>query len=183
MKKFFVSLVVLSLITFGVSAQTSTFNKGDKLLSASIGIGGYYSGTYYSNVSRIPFMAVYYEQCIKDNLFDAKSSIGLGGMLGYTQAKWSDNFKTSTTVIGFRGTFHYTPVDKLDTYAGLMLGYNIVSWKWLNSTYSSLSGNAVSELALGGYIGARYYFSPTFAAFAECGFGAANLNLGVSFKF
>ena len=62
-----------------------------------------------------------------------------------------------------------------------MLGYNIVSWKWLNNQLGA--GNSSSGVALGGFLGARYYFSDTFAAFVEFGYGAANLNIGVSLKF
>jgi hypothetical protein len=178
------AVIIIAAVTMNMVANALTsFDQGDKVVGVAIGLGGYYSGSYYSDVSRLPFISFYYEQCVKDNLFDEKSSLGIGGMLGYTQVKLSDWWKTNTTVIGLRGALHYGFVDKLDTYAGLMLGYNVVSWKWLDNSLSSGSGNASSGLALGGYIGARYYFSDNIAAFAEAGYGAGNLNLGIALKF
>jgi hypothetical protein len=187
MKKLFRTVAIAAIaLTMNVAAnaQTTSFNKGDNIAGVAVGLGGYYSGSYYSDVSRLPFVSFYYENCVKDNLFDDKSSLSIGGMLGYTQVKLDKWWKTSTTVVGVRGALHYALVDKLDTYAGLMLGYNIVSWKWFDSEWGlGSSGNASSGLALGGYIGARYYLTDTLAAFAEEGYGAANLNLGVAFKF
>ena len=180
-KKIAIVAVALNISVLAF-AQTPSFNKGDNVAGVSIGFGGYYSGSFYSEVSRLPFIGLYYENCVKDNLFDAKSSLGIGGMLGYTQVKWKDYWKTSTTVIGVRGALHYAFVDKLDTYTGLMLGYNIVSWKWLSSTYSG-SGNATSDSYFSWFLGARYYFKDNLAVFAELGYGAANMNIGLSLKF
>ena len=179
MKRFFVGCFVLCFIALPMSAQTPTFVKGDKVAGVSIGLGGYYSGGIYTDISRIPLISLYYEQCIKDNLFDEKSSIGIGGMLGYTQVKFKNSdWKASTTILGVRGALHYEFVNKLDTYAGLMLGYNIYSWKG-----SGWTGNSSGDLALGVYLGARYYFTDSFAVLAEIGYGAAYLNLGVALKF
>jgi len=84
-------------------------------------------------------------------------------------------------VVGVKGTFHYPLVDKLDTYGGLMLGYNSNSWKW--------HGTGVETVDLGGsglgfslYAGGRYYFSEKFAAIAELGYGISYLNLGIAIK-
>jgi len=168
-----------------ISAQEPTFNtKGENLVGLSIGFGGYYSGSYYRDVTRIPFVSFYYENCVKDNLFNDKSSLGIGGMLGYTSVTQKDFFRSSYTVIGARGVFHYALVDKLDTYAGVMLAYQIASWKWLGSWASvGGKGDATSAFDVGMFIGARYYFNEKAAVFAEAGFGAANLNVGLSIKF
>ena len=185
MKKLMIGCCIFCFAAVQVSAQIPTFTKGDNLVSASLGFGGYYSGSYYSGVTRIPFISLYYENCVKDNLFDEKSSLGIGGILGHTSVKASNSFKTSVTLIGVRGALHYSFVDKLDTYAGLMLGYEIVSWKWLdkNSSDLGLKGNAASDLGFSLFLGARYYFTDTFGVFAEVGYGAAVINLGVSLKF
>ena len=177
-----VMVILFCAFGMGVNAQ-NTFSKGDNVAGVAIGLGGYYSGAFYKDVKRIPFVSAYYETCIKDNLFDAKSSLGIGGMLGYTSVNVADYYRASTTVIGVRGALHYAFIDKLDTYAGVMLGYNIVGWKWLDSYWSDTKGNASSSLALGGFLGARYYFTDVFAAFAEVGYGAANINIGIAMKF
>jgi len=179
-----------SLFATQVSAQTQDFVKGNSLLSFGIGLGGnLYSGSGYS--SKIPPISVHYEYCVKDNLFDEKSSLGIGAMLGYTSAKWeysgwggSYGWKYTSIIVGAKGALHYAFVDKLDTYAGLMLGYNIVSAKeigdWGTGTTYKASGSAATSYF---FIGGRYYFSDNLAAFAELGYGMAILNLGITLKF
>jgi len=178
------AVAIIAAVAMGVTvhAQTPTFVQGDNVVNAGIGFGGYYSGAFYNNVKRIPFVSLSYENCIKDNLFNEYSSLGIGGILGYTSVSINDYYKTSNTLIGVRGALHYAFVDKLDTYAGLLLGYGIVSWKWLDSGWTG-SGNASSSLVAGGFLGARYYFTDNIAAFAEAGYGAANINLGIALKF
>ena len=184
MKKVVISFCVLCVSFFAtqVLAQTPSFVQGDNVVGVSIGFGGYFSGVFYSGseISRMPAISLYYENCVKDNLFNEKSSLGIGGMLGYTSAKWSDYWKVSHTTIGARGALHYAFVDKLDTYTGLMLGYNIVKWKYYN--WES-GGTGSSGLAYSWFLGARYYFTDNLAAFAELGYGVAIFNIGVAFKF
>ena len=187
MKKLFFGFCVLCFSFFTAqknSAQAPTFNtKGDQLAGATLGFGGYYSGNYYRDVSRTPFIAFYYENCVVENLFDSNSSLGLGGMLGHTSVSKSNpsGYKASSFILGFRGILHYAFVSKLDTYGGLMLGYNIVSWKWEDKN-SALMANSASGFDFSLFVGARYYFTDKFAAFAELGI-AVPINLGVSLKF
>jgi len=188
MKNLFFGLCVLCFSLFAlqtISAQRPTFNtEGDQLAGVSLGFGGYYSGSYYSGVSRSPFIALYYENCFKQNLFDENSSLGLGGMLGHASVRYShptDGYKANSFILGFRGILHYAFVSKLDTYGGLMLGYNFASWKWEDHKNSS---KAYSDggLDFSLFVGARWYFTDTIAAFAELGI-AVPINLGVSMKF
>ena len=67
---------------------------------------------------------------------------------------------------------HYQFMDKLDTYAGLMLGMS-----------SILSGNGKSNsgFSLRFYIGTRYYISINVAGFTELGSDNSYLRLGISF--
>ena len=190
MKKVILILCISSWLAVQVSAQTPTFVKGDNVAGAAIGIGGsLYSGySYGSNLTRMPAISVFYENCVKDNLWDEKSSLGVGGVLGFARAKYdysaSDwGWKSTNFIIGARGTLHYALVDKLDTYTSLMLGFNAVSWKWTGDYYGNGGSSAVSGLTMLWNIGARYYFSDNFAAFAELGYGFAILNLGVAMKF
>ncbi len=93
-------------------------------------------------------------------------------------------WKYSNIIIGVRGSFHYPFVDKLDTYAGILLGYNIASSKEFGTTipgwdYSYSAGGVVYS----GYIGARYYIKDAFALMAELGYGISYLTLGVALKF
>jgi hypothetical protein len=186
-------LLIALLFMCGVaSAQTSTFEKGTKVLNLGIGLGGnYYSGSYWT--SKMPLLSAALDFGIVDNVLD-KGTIGLGGYVGYSSAKYEESYmgytfgwKYSDLLIGPRGTFHYPLVDKLDTYAGLLLGYHIVNAKetgdWNNIPGGGFSANA-SEVYFSGFIGARYYFTDKFAVMLELGSGnLAAANLGVAIKF
>ena len=45
----------------------------------------------------------------------------------YEYSGWG--WKYSNIIIGARGNFHYPLMNKLDTYTGLLLGYNVSSFK------------------------------------------------------
>jgi len=179
------SLLLAVLVAFGfLSANAQVIEKGDKILNLGVGFGSaLYSGSGYN--SSVPPISGSLEVVIKDDLFDGKGAVGVGGYLGYSAYKWKysgDNgWKYSNIIIGPRGYLHYNLVENLDTYAGVMLGYNIVSSKWYGSgtSFGSASGGGV---IFSGFIGARYYFNDKFAAFAELGSGIAYLNLGVAIR-
>lgn len=171
-----------------LKAQESTFNKGDNVINLGIGIGSYYgTGTY--NSTTVPPISISYERGIVDSVFD-KVVIGVGAYLAYTSYKWNYNYanydygwKYSNIVFGAKGTFHYPLIEKVDTYAGLLLGYNILSSKSYGSAgeydYSPDSGSLAFSINVGG----RYYFSENFSAFIEFGYGISILTLGISTKF
>ena len=203
MKKFIFTSLLLVFAMVGFS-QENTFNKGDKVLNLGVGIGStLYSGGYYK--SSIPPVSASFEVGVKDNLFDEKSSLGIGGYVGYTSAKWeydygfdylgsmsslsaassgsSYGWKYSSIILGVRGALHYQLVSKLDTYTGVLLGYNVVSSKSFGTPYGGLNYSAASGgVAWSWFLGGRYYFNEKFAAMAELGYGIAYLNLGVALK-
>ena len=178
-KKVAIATIAVTMCATTVVGQDQTFGKGDNVINLGIGFGGsWYSGYGFgwNGVTRLPTLSLSYEHCIVGSLWDDRSSIGVGGQFGYTRIKWKDSdWRISNTTIGVRGALHYAFVDKLDTYAGLMMGYKIVSdnsdWNYKNQFVSDY------------YLGARYYFSDNFAAFAELGYYWSLLNIGVSLKF
>ncbi len=184
MKKILLLFVVVVLSLTQLVAQESTFEKGTKVLNLGIGLGStLYSGTYYK--SSIPPISASFEVGVADNILE-KGVIGVGGYLGYSSHKWEYSgwgWKYSNIIVGVRGNFHYPLVNKLDTYTGLLLGYNISSSKEFGTPtgydYNASSGG----IAWSWFVGARYYFKDTFGVFAELGYGIAYLNLGVSLKF
>lgn len=180
MKKILVLFVVACFSLTQLFAQESTFNKGDKVLNLGLGLGtSLYSGIGYSGL--IPPLSGSLEVAVVDNIIE-KGVIGVGGYLGFASYKWDNYYRYTNIIIGPRGTFHYPFVDKLDTYAGLMIGYNVVSSKWIGSGADvniSAGGGVVSSF----FLGARYYFSDNMAVMAELGYGVAYLNIGVAFKF
>ena len=186
MKKLF---LLLACGVFGftqMSAQESTFNKGDKVLNLGLGLGStLFSGSYYK--SQIPPLSASLEFGIVDGIAE-KGVIGVGPYLGYSSYKYDYlgwGWKYSNIIIGARGNFHYPLVDKLDTYAGVLLGYNISSSKEFGdpgSGYENYHGTS-GGLVYSGFIGGRYYFSDSFAAMLELGYGITYLNIGVALKF
>jgi hypothetical protein len=161
--------------------------KGDNVVTVGIGFGGnLYSGSGYTG--KMPPVSLTYERFILGRLWDDKSSLGIGGYLGYTSAKYSYvsglGWKYSDVILGVRGAVHYRFVDRLDTYSGLLLGYDIVSSKATGNWGSNInySPNA-SAVAWSWFAGGRYYFSDVFAAYAEIGYGIAWFNVGAALKF
>ncbi|MDR1356585.1 MAG: hypothetical protein LBJ58_02820 [Tannerellaceae bacterium] len=169
-------LIILSAFSFLIVAAAGAqeiFQKGTSVANIGIGLGHY-----------VPIQASY-EYSVVDGLIEGENgAIGVGGYLayyGHSENLYGGKFSYSDVVIGARGSFHYQFVDKLDTYAGLMLGYDIASAKWSGSgaeTAADGSGLSLSILA-----GARYYFTPSVAAYGEIGYGLAYLSVGVALKF
>lgn len=169
------------------AADAQTLVHGDKVLNIGLGFGTY-------NISRATFppLSASFDYVIKDRLFDNKSAITVGGYAGYyaykSEYKKGGNiygWKYNNFILGARGALHYEFVKNLDTYVGGLLGYEVAS----SSYYSTLSyeneernPNSVGGPVFSTYLGARYYFSPNFAAFAEVGYGLSALELGVAIK-
>lgn len=184
MKKFILPFVVIAFSVMQGMAQ-NTFVRGDNVLNLTVGFGNsLYSGGGYSNTT--PAIAASYEVGVIDDVFDAYSSIGVGGYLGYTGSEFTYGpgygWNYSSFIIGARGSLHYQVIDQLDSYTGLMLGYNIVSTKNFGTGVYNTSASG-SKLLLAWYLGGRYYFTERLAGLLELGFGVAYINLGLAIKF
>lgn len=184
MKKFILPLFVIALFVVQAHAQ-DVFVKGDKVVNLSVGVGSsLYSGSVYGSVT--PALGASFEVGVVDDLFDENSALGVGAYVGYTGAKFDgfgNDFKTSSFIIGARGAVHYQFIDRLDTYGGLMLGYNIVNSDWESGLPGYDADYTDSKLLLDLYIGGRYYFTDNVAGLLEIGSGIAYLNIGVALKF
>jgi hypothetical protein len=186
MKKFILAVAAVLCIATATQAQ-ETFSKGTKVVNVGIGFGSNLGGTGYNQT--IPPIHASLDWSIVDNLFDAKSSIGVGGYLGFAGNKWetsigniSYGWKYTYIIIGARGTFHYQFAPKFEAYAGLMLGYNIASVSDIGNV-SGFKSDSNGGFAFGAFLGARYYITDNIGVFAELGYGMAYFNLGASFKF
>jgi hypothetical protein len=182
----FFSLVFL----LPVSAQESTFNKGDLVTNLGLGLGSrLYYGSYYKTT--IPRISVSAEKGIVDGILD-KGVIGVGGYLGLSQSKWEYNYwgasygtRYTSIVIGPRGAFHYPIIDKLDTYAGLMLGLNVQLTNDFGANNSESGINAPDgniSFVSSWFLGGRYYLTDNIAAMGELGVGISYLTIGVAIK-
>lgn len=179
-----------SLMAIASMGWSQTFDKGTKVASLGIGIGSSLGSFDYS--TQIPAISIMYEQGIAEA--GNVGIIGLGGYVGYKSFSWENNSGTfeskskwNYTIIGVRGTLHFTGINKenLDVYGGLMASYNLLNYSYEdNSGFNSgNTGNFGNSAGLTLFAGARYYFSDNLAAFAELGYGVAYLNLGLSLKF
>ncbi len=181
MKKFLLLSCAVLLSLSQLLAQESTFKQGDKVVNLGIGLGSSFYASWYT--SQTPTITGSLDYCIK-NVISDKGGIGVGGYVGYSSAKYDQYWKTSNFLIGGRGSFHYALVKNLDTYAGLLLGYNVFNTKTYGS-YSGYYSTASSGVAYAWFAGGRYYFTNSIAGLAELGLGNyyPYLTLGVSFKF
>ena len=176
MKKFLLAALVF-VGSLGVANAQEIASKGTSMVNLGIGLGYRFGGSM-----SVPPLSVAYDYSLKSGLIDGNGAITLGGYLAYTSAKysyWAQSTTASYTVLGVRGMFHYQFVPKLDTYAGLMLGYHIASVSETGYYGNSLVG---SGFDLGVVLGARYFFTPRIGAFTELGYSLPYWNLGVTFK-
>ena len=171
-------LMLLSLPCFFIAqlvAQESTFSKGDKVLNVGVGIGSLLGSAY---TSTFPPISGSLEFGVADNILK-KGALGVAPFIGFGTYKYqvySGHENYTYIPIGVRGVFHYPLVKKLDTYAGLLFGYFIVSGTHIGSAYRSRGFASV-------FIGGRYYFSEKFAAMLELGAEIIPLHIGVAYKF
>lgn len=184
MKKLLLSLLVVALSLTQLKAQESTFSQGDKVINLGFGLGStLYTGSFYK--MGVPPLSASLEVGVKDGILD-KGSIGVGGYLAYSSYKWEYlgwGWKYSNFIIGARGNFHYPLLDNLDTYTGLLLGFNIASSKEFGNSVPGYDYNASTGGVVGAwFVGARYYFGDNFAVMAELGYGITYLNLGIALK-
>ena len=183
MKRLALFIVVVALTMTQLLAQESTFKKGDKVLNLGIGFGGRYMGS--GMTTSVPPISASFEVGVKDGVLE-KGSIGVGGMLAYSSHKYEYlgwGWKYTSIVIGARGTFHYPLVNKLDTYTGLLIGYDISTATEFGTSTGYPYDNSYGGLTYAWFVGARYYFSDSFAACGELGVGVTILNIGVALKF
>ncbi len=174
--------LLLAVLLSAVTLQAQSIGKGDFLLNAGLGVGTYDG----QNVS-FPPISLSGDYTLKDNLFDPYSSMTLGGYLGYYGTEAAANnltWKWSNLLFGVRGALHYSFLDQLDTYGGLMLGYNKII-----STVDGLGQNStIADEASKGkviysvFVGARYFFTNNVGAYAEVGYGVSALELGITFR-
>jgi hypothetical protein len=166
------------------------FSEGTKALNIGLGFGLNYG--YYGNPNAVPALVIIYDQGVKDGI--GPGTISVGGILGYKRFTYkyppyynngNKKYKASWTnvVVGARGAYHLPlDVDKLDTYAGLMLGVRIQSWddNWYEDNGYPEPDYSSAYLTSGIFIGARYMFTDKIGAFAEVGYDISILKLGVS---
>ena len=175
---------ILLLFAFALTvsaAHAQSFQKGTTAFNAGIGIGTALGG--YGTAR--PAISLSADHGIWET--GGPGIISLGGYVGNTGYKYSGagyDSKWNYFIIGVRGAYHYNGFGSknLDVYGGAMLGYNIV--KYSSNVSEDYFGKSYgSGVGLSGFIGGRWFFTESFGAFAELGYGISVLNAGLTFKF
>ena len=177
MKKYFVMALIIS-VGYTASAQSSSvFEKGTNVINVGIGFGDLYWGAGTTSIP-ISFNGSF-DHGITDKL--GIGYIGVGGKLGYTDAKYSGGITATGFLIDARAPYHFALAsdigDKLDPYVGADLGYVITSYS------GNFPSSKASSIAAGAFAGAHYYFTPNFGAYAEISSTFSLFSTGLTFKF
>jgi hypothetical protein len=181
MKKFLVLLcVIISVVSGAEFEYPSVFQPGEKIIQGGLGFG--MAGMYGDVV--IPPISLSIDIPKEIEGFP----LSFGAVVGLSKSEYSywslDDYTWSYTyfLIGGRGAFHYKlDSDKLDTYVGIMLGYNIVSFDYDGPSYYGSYDGGESYLTYGGYVGGRYFFNEKWA-YGELGYGFGYINVGIAYK-
>ncbi|MEN8220892.1 MAG: hypothetical protein ABFS56_31960 [Pseudomonadota bacterium] len=176
-----ISGISVSIFPLSGYAEKIAFEKGDKVFQAGLGLGSGYRGIYGDSTT--PVISGAFDLGYSDR-------ISIGGIVSYTSSEDMYSFygnrygwEYSYLGIAARGAYHYGifDSDKIDTYAGIALGYNTVTVSNIGSGHrGSASG---SYLLYGGFVGLRYFFKPNLAVFTELGYGLGLGTVGLSLKF
>jgi hypothetical protein len=181
-------LIFAGLLLASSSLLAQAFEKGKHAINVGIGFGNTaYFGSGYSGF--IPSISSSYEYGIVKVPMgpELNGVVSVGGYLGwatsqYKYAYWVDgHYVYNSIIVAVRGNYHFIFHDKLDTYAGVLLGYRFVNGRSSGSLPSDWSPKANSFVP-GLYVGGRWFFNDNIAAFAELGYLISVFNIGVTFK-
>jgi hypothetical protein len=167
-----------SLSQFETSAQQ--FRKGDLIINAGLGFGYAYSNNL-RNGTGLPVGII---GNVEYSIFD---EISIGGYIGVTRGRYdyyyvnrNERYHYTTLDIGARGSFHFAKLMRLkekrfDPYAGVLLGFT-------NRSADGIDDYDDTWVRPGVFVGARWFFSPGFGAYAEAGYGIHPFSIGLTFR-
>lgn len=165
-----------SLTQFETSAQM--MKKGNLMINVGLGFG-YVNTTTLNGHKGLP---VGVTGNVEYSIFD---EISIGGYLAFTRGsyyyrynQYNGDYHYTAFDIGARGSFHFAKLmrlsnKKFDPYAGALLGF---------TNRSVDQGDGDTWVRPGVFAGARYFFSPSFGAYAEVGYAVHPVTLGITFR-
>jgi hypothetical protein len=181
MKRMIIFLLVFLFTTSFAFSQA--VDAGNKIINLNVGFV-----TQFNNGNiQIPPITASFDYIVTQA---GPGYIGLGAMAGYATAKeelrlYPGNYYTYDFILlGARGTYHWFPGqnDKIDTYAGVTIGYNLVSHKYTG--FAGPTDISQKSAMLGGmFAGIRYFIIPKLGINAEFSYGVSAVSIGGSFKF
>ena len=189
MKKLLASVVIVFISHTSFSQKSEVFEKGTNVINVGFGLGDVYWGTGYSNSGFPISFNASYEHGVTEKL--GIGYIGVGGELSYSSATYKSGpykWTNAGVLIAGRASYHFALDgaigEKLDPYAGVLLGYVITSSSNNAPSGYNYSYSKASAIGTGAFAGAHYYFTPNFGVYAELGFNITSvLNTGLTFKF
>ncbi len=177
-------LFFFTLLVAMTNLNAQNISKRQIDVNAGIGLLNVYTGAGVS--STIPPLSIAADYAITDK-------ITIGGLVGFSTGK-SDRisffdgtyaeWKYSYILVGARGAYHFDISSKMDTYAGLTLGYIVVSSDMTsNDPYlANLSAASASGIGWAVFAGARYHLNEKWGLFGELGYGISVLTIGATMK-
>jgi hypothetical protein len=175
MKRIALLIAIVAAMCLVATAGHAQYEKGKSFVGPRLGLGIHGSGIALGGG---------YE-------YGVTEVISIGALIDYYT--WSTTGwgvfggKYTYIIVGAQGNYHFGEAlkwdSKLDPFAGLILGYENVSWSWDKNPGNILWEPSASGIVLGGQVGMRYFVSPTLALYGQAGFGLTFLKAGVDFKF
>ncbi len=177
-KNFIPAIVLALIISFSTSSSAQTgasFEKGSVTFSAGVGVGANYNSNYNSGFGT--------KAVVETGLWQAgPGTVSLGGQVGasFSNGGHYQDYKTSTFVIAGRSAWHYGwNINGLDTYAGLSAGAGFNNYRY---TANEKVNESEVVPVFGGFVGASYFFTPTFGVNVEAGRDITSIQAGIIFK-
>lgn len=187
-----VGFLFISLSSFGQWRQSApySFQKGDVLVNAGLSLGHRNNFDYPDSERRGIFPAV---SLTAEYGLNNYFSIGpyfsfLARSFRYRNGTENHVYHANRYFGGLRGSFHFAPIaenlisenldsEHLDLYVSLFGGYK-------GTFFFGRDFDERHEVAIGGMLGMRYFFTEHFGLFAEGGYGPFELAIiGVSGRF
>jgi hypothetical protein len=182
-------LMTAMIVLTGMAGLAQVFEKGSQAINVGIGVGNTdYFGSYYSGF--LPSVSGSYEYGIVEIPMGSELTgvVSVGGYLGMSMSYYGPvgfddkDWRYMNFIMAARGNYHFVFHDQFDPYAGIALGVNIGTSKWLGSGNEPDVDYADTTPFGGAYAGARWFFNDNIAVYAEVGYLISVLNFGVTFK-
>lgn len=178
------------------------FDESTRIVNLGIGFGGvnYYKvrGAGYT-YGKTPAFSISYEQALPKKL--GPGYLGVGAYAGYmsARARYVESYYFGQSyyyehhwnyfMLAARAAYHldFLNSEKAEVYGGAIIGLRFQTYSYEtndpspNEPYRLNDGSIYPSVSL--LIGARWYFVPKVALFAEAGWGISYGTAGVSFKF
>ncbi|MEN8119700.1 MAG: hypothetical protein ABFS35_05115 [Bacteroidota bacterium] len=186
MKK--VLVIFIAFVVMSSYAKAQVMTKGDNALNFGIGVPALGAGVKMS----MPAIVAAFDHGFSDKL-------GIGYITGGAQLAfsgggntiWGVDYSYTYLTVGPRAAYHFdfyemtggkSAFEKLDIYAGVLLGFTIATSKYDDGFTTPTSSTNVS-FTEDVFIGIRYSFSGSLGVYAETGYNVSFLNAGLTLRF